>query len=382
MRERSCGQVKRLVALICSLSGANAFVVSWSPAWQRARATATSTPHAHIGLIARVGDGIDASLRQKCALLEWARGNGAWISEKIVLQPTPYGGRSFYAREQIQLGEDVACLPTSPDFVLTQASVRQDTLVGEAIKRWELVHESLESEDILALYLAAVKLGRVQTSPWRAYIEALPTDTPQVPMLWENDMIGLLPDARPAREGKLKLKESKSRCLALLASICPIDATDGDSTGAWIEEESAVEWALCMLRSRALREVTSLAVSGGGGGGGVLPKKVKDRFCYPVADLFDHASSPLPTPYIRLRQNHSECATASEISHWRRGGPRLYTVIDESTSTAAASATPATATGATAKTQSTLKFRAMYSIEAGQVRLQFLLFFPLSFSLS
>ena len=110
---------------------------------------------------------------QEVALLRWAEQRGAWISDKIELRQTDYGGRSFFALSRIEEGEvreresnsprasetvhsrcapkrramgardlpncvtptqDVMRLPTSKDFVLTEASVRAHERIGDAIR--------------------------------------------------------------------------------------------------------------------------------------------------------------------------------------------------------------------------------------------------------
>jgi hypothetical protein len=42
---------------------------------------------------------------QEVALLRWAEQRGAWISDKIELRQTDYGGRSFFALSRIEEGE-------------------------------------------------------------------------------------------------------------------------------------------------------------------------------------------------------------------------------------------------------------------------------------
>ena len=96
-----------------------------------------------------------ADYKHTRALLQWAAARGAWISDKVELRTSGISGRGFFARSEIAQGEDVLRLPVSPDFILTQASVRQDTIVGPVIRKWEESSDSqLDVEEVLALYLA------------------------------------------------------------------------------------------------------------------------------------------------------------------------------------------------------------------------------------
>lgn len=174
-----------------------------------------------------------ATGQDELPLLQWARERGAWISDKLELKHTAYGGRSFFARVQIEQGEELARLPTTPDFVLTQAFVRAHPSIGAAIQRCEAAcGHALDVEEVLAVYLAAVKLGQVDaaTSPWRTYIDALPTSPPNVPVLWDDALLRLLPDPRSAIKGKALLDASKTRATLLLLSLAAdADGVDGVS---------------------------------------------------------------------------------------------------------------------------------------------------------
>ena len=142
MRERSCGQVKRLVALICSLSGANAFVVSWSPAWQRARATAPSTPHARRAASAcREAEALQKSVDKKMIKFFFQKKNcrkqqylfttlGHNIPRVLFPRPRPLEGDSL-PRSWAHSGETYnwrAAAPILVVFVLTATCImhRQD----------------------------------------------------------------------------------------------------------------------------------------------------------------------------------------------------------------------------------------------------------------
>ena len=315
-----------------------------------------------------------ASAGSESTLLEWARGKGAWVSEKIALRPTEYGGRSFFAVQRVEQGEEVARMPVGSDFVLTQAAVRADARVGTAIRRWEAEQAStsgtnLEVEEVLAVFIAAVKL-KLLDCEWTAYVNALPHKMPNLPMKWESESARMLPDPDARQQARARLLECKSKCLPILLSLQPANdannnmslsptatqtnaaepdygnslaeyysellcTVDGAVVGTHEQEgvvrklaagqvskaeaDRALEWAWCMVHSRALREVASLT---GDSKGQHARTEVKDRFCFPVADLFDHAPSPLPTTYVHLRETVFR-ATSLEKSRWHLRAPSL-----------------------------------------------------------
>ena len=315
-----------------------------------------------------------ASAGPESTLLEWARGKGAWVSEKIALRPTEYGGRSFFAVQRVEQGEEVARMPVGSDFVLTQAAVRADARVGTAIRRWEAEQGStsgsnLEVEEVLAVFIAAVKLNLLDCE-WTAYVNALPIKIPNLPMKWESESAEMLPNPDARQQARARLLECKSKCLPILLSLQPANdannnmslsptatqthaaepdygnslaeyysellcTVDGAVVGTHEQEgvvrklaagqvskaeaDRALEWAWCMVHSRALREVASLT---GDSKGQHARGEVKDRFCFPVADLFDHAPSPLPTTYVHLRETVFR-ATSFEKSRWHLRAPSL-----------------------------------------------------------
>ncbi len=199
------------------------------------------------------------------ALLAWAASSGARF-EPIEIRVAADGNRSVYARRTIAAGEPLVLLPRQ--LMITDGDIAASP-VGAAVRRFDGMLHTRHSS--IGVWLAHQRRDR--SSPWAAYLDALPAAFPWLPIY---------------RGGSELAALAGTRALDVIVAQRVGFDDDLGLLGEMVEELADLPlaefaWGRCVATSRCFR------VTGDPG---------SVRALVPIVDMFDHGTDDASWGYV------------------------------------------------------------------------------------
>ncbi|EKX39809.1 hypothetical protein GUITHDRAFT_114060 [Guillardia theta CCMP2712] len=187
--------------------------------------------------------------------------------------------RGIWALEQVEEGEVVMRLANSASFRISGDFIRQSSSLAEGVQALEASEGRLADDLLLTLYLASSR-KKEGSFPFSEYVRSLPLEKPDLPIFWDSAELQTLPRMTMTLvEAMREEYEDYSSKIRKVTEALQVQVDDED-----------VKWGYAMVKSRALREKVVKGSSGQD-----VPETL-ERYCFPLADMFNHEPSAVPPP--------------------------------------------------------------------------------------
>ena len=234
-------------------------------------------------------------------LLAWARADGLWLSDKVVVgAPAAGAPRGLIAASAIAEGEDVILLPnecTAFDASYATARGSGDVLaaaLADAVDAYASAPRrggDVTDEIALALFVALAARHPDRT-PFGAYVEALPREIPASPIFFPDSLLRDLLPALPLAfvddvdAARLELDATWDVAAAVMDHVAPAEPELGvdEFARAWMAIRSrAIAFSVARRPSDEVDEDAAAAAAA-----------ASRRCAVPVVDLMNHACEAAP----------------------------------------------------------------------------------------
>ena len=282
----------------------------------RARRGSSSRAHPSRRAFAAAAAAAEAKLATPEAnLLAWARADGLWLSDKVVVgAPAAGAPRGLIATSAIAEGEDVILLPnecTAFDASYATARGSGDVLaaaLADAVDAYASAPRrggDVTDEIALALFVALAARHPDRT-PFGAYVEALPREIPASPIFFPDSLLRDLLPALPLAfvddvdAARLELDATWDVAAAVMDHVAPAEPELGvdEFARAWMAIRSRAIAFSVARRPSSSAAASSFSASSSPSSpppvAAAAAAAASRRCAVPVVDLMNHACEAAP----------------------------------------------------------------------------------------